>query len=200
MVAMNKRIILQPSDIMNDLTIISVHHKDKRARRFLLCRCVCGKEKVIQGSLITSGNTKSCGCRVQKAALTRLLPNNQGVINHLILQYKRHAKRRNIPYNLAYTQFESLIGKPCYYCGLPPSNIKITKNCKEGFIYSGIDRIDSTKDYSWDNVVSCCADCNRSKNNMSLVKFQEWVQRLNAMASQWSDPSLSNKGEEDERE
>lgn len=27
-----------------------------------LCRCDCGKEKVLQGKLIKSGNTKSCGC------------------------------------------------------------------------------------------------------------------------------------------
>lgn len=187
MVTMNKRIILQPGDTMNDLTVLSIHHKDKRARRFLLCRCVCGKEKVIQGSLITSGNTKSCGCRVQKAALTRLLPNNRGVINQLILQYKRHAKHRGIPYQLSYEQFEGLIRKTCFYCGLPPSNIKITKNCKEGFIYNGIDRVDSSSDYSFGNVVPCCADCNRAKNNISLDKFQDWVKRLCAMAIQWSN-------------
>ena len=172
---------------MNDLTVLAIDHKDKRARRFLLCRCICGNEKIIQGSLITSGNTKSCGCRVAKAQQFRRLPDNKGVINHLILQYKRLARNRNFEFALTYDDFSNLISKNCYYCGSPPSNIKRTKNCKEGFIYSGIDRLDSSLGYYPENSVPACAICNRAKNDLSVAEFRGWVLKLSAMAEQWGN-------------
>ena len=44
------------------LTVISFSHKDKRGKFFWNCKCICGKEKVIRGEKLRSGNTRSCGC------------------------------------------------------------------------------------------------------------------------------------------
>lgn len=44
------------------LTIIKRVENDKNNRTQYLCKCDCGKEKIIRGSSITSGNTRSCGC------------------------------------------------------------------------------------------------------------------------------------------
>ncbi len=182
---MNKTKPIPKGIKFNRLTIIRFHHKDKRWRRFYLCRCDCGTEKVIHGSLLKSGNTKSCGCLSREVKLARRLPGNRGVINHLILQYKRHARNRNLSFRLSYKRFSELIKGNCVYCGEPPSNVKITKNCKEGFVYSGIDRVDPKRGYSLGNVVSCCSLCNRAKNNLSLEQFKTWVKKLDAMAEQW---------------
>ena len=182
---MKKRKKLEVGDVIHELSIIALHHKDSKSRRFLLCKCVCGKTKVIQASLISSGNTKSCGCRIKKAAFLRKLPDNKGVINQIILGYKRHARNRNLPFRLSYKKFSELIREKCAYCGEPPSNIKITKNCKEGFVYSGIDRINPKRGYFSDNVVSCCSLCNRAKNNLSIKQFKSWIRKLNTMAEQW---------------
>jgi len=182
---MVNRKIPKPGEKYNRLTIISFHHSDKRWRKHYLCLCDCGNEKVIQGTLITSGNTKSCGClsKEVKSTLNRL-PNDGGVINHLILQYKRHAKDRGIEFNLSRSEFESLIRKPCFYCGMPPSNNKITKNCS-GFLYSGIDRIDSTQGYFIDNCVPACSICNIAKRDLTKQEFLTWVLRISSMAEQW---------------
>ena len=177
---------IKPGTKLNRLVIIRLHHKDKRWRRFYLCKCECGNRKVIQGSLMTSGNTRSCGCLAKEAKRARRLPNNRGVINHLILQYKRHARNRSLPFNLSYKRFSEIIGGNCAYCGEKPSNVKITKNCKEGFVYSGVDRVNPKRGYYSDNAVSCCSVCNRAKNNLSLMQFQVWARRLNAMAEQWA--------------
>ena len=177
---------------INRLTILGLHHKDKRWRRFYNCKCDCGNEKVIQGSLILSGNTKSCGCLGKEVRKTLFrLPNNKGVINHLILQYKRHAKNRGLIFELSYDEFAGLIQKPCHYCGLPPSNNKITKNCK-GFLYSGIDRVDPMKGYISDNVIPCCNMCNKAKRDFTTQIFFEWINRVylhskDAMAIQWGE-------------
>ena len=34
----------------------------KRGRSYWLCKCICGKEIIVPGNHIKSGNTKSCGC------------------------------------------------------------------------------------------------------------------------------------------
>jgi hypothetical protein len=59
------------------------------------------------------------------------------------------------------------------------------KNPKTGKIrsgvpitYNGIDRVDSTKGYFNENVVSCCKVCNRAKSNLSLDEFKEWISKV----------------------
>lgn len=44
------------------LVIIKRMDNDKWGHHRWLCRCVCGKEKIINGGDLKSGNTKSCGC------------------------------------------------------------------------------------------------------------------------------------------
>ena len=167
------------------LTVIRLDHTDQRWRRYYLFRCDCGQRKVIHGSAVVSGNTKSCGCLAKEARRATRLPNNQGVINQIILGYKRHARGRKLAWNLSAQDVRDLISKNCVYCDEPPSNIKITKNCKEGFVYSGIDRVNPKKGYSSSNAVSCCSLCNRAKNNLSLEQFKAWAKKLNAMPDQW---------------
>lgn len=175
----------------NRLTVLKFSHYDKNHRKHYLCRCDCGIEKTIQGSLLISGNTKSCGCLGKEIKKTlHKLPNNGGVINQIILGYKRHAKRRGFSWNLTFNEVSNIINKPCHYCGTINSNKKITKNCKEGFLYNGIDRVDSKKSYTIKNVVPCCNFCNKAKGNKSELEFIEWVKKINdyqnAMAEQWN--------------
>lgn len=172
------------------LTALSFDHADSNGRRYYLCECDCGTKKIIHGSAFKSGNTKSCGCLSKESGLLKKLPNNKGVINQIILGYKRHAKRRDLFWELEYEDVERIIKQPCYYCGKEKSNIKITKNCKEGFAYNGIDRIDNSIGYKITNVVPCCRFCNYSKSNIDVEDFIKWAYDLvlhqEAMANQWN--------------
>jgi hypothetical protein len=161
----------------NRFTVVRFHYKDERGRRFYLCKCECGTLKVVQGSALKDGHTKSCGCYGRDNKHAKLLPNNRSVINFLILQYKRHAKDRKIIFNLTFEEFEVIIRKSCYYCGLPPSNNAVTKNCK-GFLYSGIDRVNSVFGYNIHNCVPCCSFCNRAKMDKTETTFLDWVKRV----------------------
>ena len=44
------------------LTVVSFVGRDKWRNATWLCKCECGTEKAVRGNLLTSGNTKSCGC------------------------------------------------------------------------------------------------------------------------------------------
>lgn len=167
---MPKKNDIQPGDTFGRLTVIkqveSVRKPSGSMMSKFLCRCNCGKELCVLGQNLRTGNTKSCGCLVTDMRLAQKLPDNRGVINQVILGYKRHARDRNLVWDLCYDDVKRIINEPCFYCGAEKTNTKITKNCKEGYSYNGIDRVDNSKGYTIDNVVSCCKRCNTAKSNM----------------------------------
>jgi len=184
---------LQRGDRFGRLTVIKkdgVHKKPcGTTQSKYLCRCDCGKKVSVLMQNLKNGNTRSCGCLSQELKASKKLNDNRGVINQVILGYKRHARDRGLEWHLEYDDVKKLIALPCFYCGAENSNHKVTKNCREGFDYNGIDRIDSSKGYEINNVVTCCKKCNTAKSDMSQSEFIEWAKRVaehtQAMAEQW---------------
>ena len=54
------------------LSVISVSYR-KNGKVYYLCQCVCGKRKVVVGSALKSGNTRSCGCKKKEFSSQALL-------------------------------------------------------------------------------------------------------------------------------
>lgn len=184
----NNKSELKPDDKFNRLTILKFSHSDKRWRKWYVVKCDCGNEKTVMGSAMISGNTKSCGCLAKETKKAKRITKHHSEITAIMLGYKRHAERRGYEWLLDREFVERLIKNDCFYCGSKPMNIKKTKNSiGAGLHYSGIDRIDSTKNYTKDNVVPCCRICNYAKSNMNIEEFKEWAIRVGkkAMAEQW---------------
>jgi 5-methylcytosine-specific restriction endonuclease McrA len=168
------------------MVILSFHHKDKRWRRYYLCQCDCGSQKIIHGSLLKSGNTKSCGCLSREIRAATALPGSLGAMRQVILQnYKRGGKGKS--WNITEEEFYNTTQKSCFYCGVSPSQRRKGKGNGHDFIYNGIDRVDSKKGYTLDNIVPCCRNCNIAKNDMTTKEFLSWIIRVwgKAMADQW---------------
>ena len=53
-------------NIYGNLEVIERAENDSEGRAKWLCRCECGKEIVVSGKNLRSGNTKSCGCLKSK--------------------------------------------------------------------------------------------------------------------------------------
>ena len=182
---------IQAGTVFNKLTVLRMAHKDKRWRRHYLCRCICGKEKTIQGSLMISGNTKSCGCWSRESARLRALPHGFAARNQVLAGYKFKAKKTGKSFVLTGEQFGRIAASICFYCGQPPSNIHKSPHGTGDFVYSGIDKIDPRKAYTVNNTVPCCHRCNFAKSNRSQGEFIAWIRRVylhlskNAMADQW---------------
>lgn len=74
---------------------------------------------------------------------------------------------------IAYSQLN------CHYCGVKPFKLfngfmrwpHRDSYKKANFYYNGIDRVDSNKSYSLDNIVPACNYCNSGKNNLSYSEF-----------------------------
>lgn len=169
---------IQPGDKFNRLTCIGLSHIGKHNRTYFLFKCDCGNEKIILGSLVKSGNTKSCGCLSKEVKKSKIYPDNIGVTRQIILGYKRRAENRGFEWELTEEDVINIISKPCFYCGISASNMKITKNCKSGFAYNGIDRMDPKYGYFPGNCVPCCSQCNRAKMALKRDDFMMWIKRV----------------------
>ena len=54
------------------LTVEKYVGKNKSKQRLWLCKCDCGKEKIVPTRYLTSGDTKSCGCYRRECELRNL--------------------------------------------------------------------------------------------------------------------------------
>lgn len=184
---MKKKLHIKKGDIYNRLKCIKFSHIGPHYRSYFLFKCDCGNKKILLGSAVISGNTKSCGCLSIEVKKSRRISKNHSEVTAIILSYKRHAKSRGFKFELSRKFMSDLILKNCHYCKSTPGNFMKTKNSIIGLPFNGVDRIDSKKDYTENNVVTCCKMCNNAKSNHSTKVFMEWIKRVykNAMAEQW---------------
>ena len=172
---MGKTLIDLTGKKFNRLTVIKRSYPNNNwGNAKWLCKCDCGKEKVIEGSNLTRSLTKSCGClRNEKRRLKPGLASMRRVIN----SYKGNARKKGLEYNLTETQFKEIVQRDCFYCGAKPNNILNVKGLNGAYTYNGIDRIDNNKGYIVDNVVPCCKICNEAKKTRTLQEYKDWIEK-----------------------
>jgi hypothetical protein len=151
------------------LTVLSIDRvRDGKRRVFAKCICDCGKEKRIRCDLIKCESYISCGC------LSRNRLNVSGSLNHYFKgcgdlgatkfnEIKSGAKRRNIPFeitlNEAWTIFENQDKK----CALTGVDLYFGRIRNRHETNASLDRIDSSKGYSKENVEWVLKDINMMK-------------------------------------
>lgn len=139
-----------------------------------LCRCDCGTQVILPLTVLTSGNTKSCGCAT--FALRR--PAGTSARNRVLKAYKGAARRRGLAWALTDEDFDKITAQACHYCGCPPSARSVQAQGRSEFTYNGIDRVDNAIGYIPGNVVPACSQCNYAKKDMPYDEFMAWIARL----------------------
>ena len=158
------------------LTVVeAVGVRDSHAR--WRCICDCGLEKIVKTGMLKDKSVRSCGCLHNTPGGSHLAP-GISTRNMIIRTYKDNAKRINAVWELSIDEVVNLFSGNCFYCGCPPSRTRKTLNKHGSFTYNGIDRLDNTKGYSTNNVVSCCTVCNFKKHSMSYQEFFNWVMKV----------------------
>ena len=116
----------------------------------------------------------------------KLLPGEEG-FNLLVRIYKSNAKKKGREFTLTTEQFRSLTKSNCHYCNLAPQkeisnhNIKQAEVWNKGvYIYTGIDRKNSSEGYTPENSLPCCHQCNIAKMDMSYDEFISYLERLSS--------------------
>jgi hypothetical protein len=79
--------------------------------------------------------------------------------------FYQNSLRRNIEWTIQANHAMVLMAGPCHYCDILESGR-----------FNGLDRVDSLKGYTLENVVGCCRWCNRAKGQNTVEEFTAWLQ------------------------
>jgi hypothetical protein len=145
------RLDVKPGDEFNFLTVIEEDGKLHHAVAWK-CQCKCGNIVRTRGSLLYNGGIKSCGCH-------KLGQNNKGYRGYKELNgtlwnsIVKSAKKRNFEFSIsiedAWNKFIEQEGK----CALSGLNLEFTNKSKNTRLTTAsLDRIDSKKGYTVDNI------------------------------------------------
>ncbi len=175
------------------LTVIEIsNERGNRGQIKWMCKCECGNMHLVTGESLRSGKSKSCGClKKEFIEKNKFQKNNNREEAMLKVQYSHLVRRHNKICDdnnvIEFEVFSNLVKSKCYYCGAEHSKKIEDRNCESKtknkisdtiLNINGIDRLDSSKGYIKDNVVTCCKHCNTAKNTMSVEEFMEWIKRI----------------------
>jgi hypothetical protein len=133
--------------------------------------CDCGKTVCV-----IPHNGKSCGCLGEE---TRVVGGKKNRKYDPKISNARHVWHRYRDGGIDFDTFYHLSQQPCNYCGRMPYRASNYSSNQYGtFTYNGLDRIDSTKGHTLDNVVPCCADCNWMKGDRTQEEFLLHIGRI----------------------
>lgn len=168
----------QPGSRHGRLTLLRENGHDRWGGRLFLFRCDCGNEVTVRW-----GTTLSCGCLQHEATISgtnvkKRLKEGESGFNHLYSVYRLRARYKKREFALTRSEFRSLVVQPCHYCHAPPSCITRGRGFFGSFVYSGLDRMNSTGGYTPDNVIPCCGPCNIAKHTRSYAAFKQWIKAV----------------------
>lgn len=154
----------------------------KQKSQIVSCLCDCGNTHNVVLSALVQNLVVSCGCFHSEAVTKRnkdaALSTGIASFNYLLYRYKANAIKRQINWKLSTQQFAELTQRNCHYCDSEPKQIAIARGCNSSYTYNGIDRIDSSIGYVFDNCVPACKKCNRAKNDMSTEEFKTMIKKI----------------------
>ena len=170
----------------NQLTVLEeVKHNN---RLMFKVQCDCGRVDLKRKDWVIGGRTTSCkNCASKRTAAKYPPPINRkgccGLSGTHLLSIKSGASKRNLSFDLSaeflWNLFESQKGK----CALTGIDIILVNKIKNnnvdwGVITASLDRKDSNKGYTEDNVQWVHKEVNRLKNNYSLEELLHWSKLL----------------------
>ena len=171
------------------MTILELDHetydKEKQIKRsYFKVRCsVCGHESVVRADKLSKGAVDPQSCEFCNSQLKHKIADEKYKKtrnrNSRYNSIKWNAIGRGLNFPFSREEVDEYLKQPCFYCGSPYAN--------------GIDRIDSSKDYSKDNCVPCCAICNKMKNKFSLDLFLDKVEKIYKLHHNESSTTISKE-------
>jgi len=118
---------------------------------------------------------KPCYTKTQK-----IERNTDSTYKVLFATVKSGARKRGYKFNITLDEFKAIVIKKCYWCGedAPLKNPQSYKMPTLPAPAHGIDRLDNSVGYVYDNCVASCRVCNVAKNNSSIEEFRLWIKKI----------------------
>ena len=144
------------------------------------CKCICGNVRTVPATDLRNGGTRSCGCLKRDSLIERHKKTNPNRDSRYVLlsRYKYYATKRGLSFELDDETFYNIVQQPCVFCG--DKNVTVVENRYGNypFYFTGVDRIDSDKGYTADNVQPCCKMCNRMKMDHQEGFFLHHIEKV----------------------
>lgn len=157
--------------------------KTKNYAYSLKCLCDCGKHKIISAVAIKAGRTTSCGCRrdqYQKITgkNSKTYTGYEDIRGRYWEVIKKRASKRGVEFTITKEQVWELYLKQDRKCAL--SGIAIVFGISEALraTTASIDRIDSNKGYTIDNIQLLHKKVNIMKNVFTEDEFIGWCRQI----------------------
>ena len=172
------------------------NHKNKQ--HYWKCKCKCGHIKNVSYIRLLNKSVVSCGSINHKINIKKVLSQT------LFHKYKYNAIRRDLTFKItikqAWNKFEKQNGK----CALSGRELSFGNFCEDINRTASLDRIDSTKGYSVDNIQWVHKDINQMKWNMPQEEFIDLcakvVSHLNLKTEKDIDDFIANLQKEKENQ
>jgi hypothetical protein len=169
----NKNITIKKDDIFPGCRygMLVVKHRVKGG---LLCVCDCGNEKVLKSARIRLKQVKSCGCLHKKSGKDHhLFMGYEEIAQSVFNKIRAKAIDRNLSFSINIQELYGLYVNQNKLCAISGVPIKFKKNHKDEQTAS-LDRIDSNKPYTLDNVQWVHKKVNTMKWNLKQEEFLYW--------------------------
>lgn len=160
----------------NDWIVLKEDRIIKNSKTYLLCQCKCGIIKEVYLTNLKNNKSKCCkscsGKSVKlSAGFTKSWEGNAiGQLSGTMYSHiKSKARERNLEFSVSKQFLWDLLVKQNFKCALSSfpitlsTKINNTNNPDFKFITASLDRIDSTKEYTEDNVQWVHKDVNKMK-------------------------------------
>ena len=194
---MTKSSNLESGRVFTRWTVVSKAEKGNHQHVPYLCRCECGVEKVVDGTSLVSGNSRSCGCLAIDINRKRLRKRPYGVLYNTLV---RNAKLTSREVIISYEQFLKFVEiKNCEYCSQEIIWKEFAQNKRSGAPYN-LDRKDNDLGYSVENCVVCCGDCNQMKggrfNHSEFKRIGQLIRQMRMTRKNLYDNGNKQRGYE----
>lgn len=169
-----------------ELVVVALSNEKTKTRGLLWeCKCSCGKIVKLATNCLTSGNNKTCGDK-------KIHPKQSEYCGEIpmphITNTKQNAIKRNLEFTVSPEYLWQLFLQQNRKCSLSGVNLYFTTHSNASVGRSketnaSLDRIDSSKGYTEDNVQWVHKDLNRMKWSKTDDEFITWCNRVKS----WQD-------------
>lgn len=180
-----------PWEILEEVLMLEPRKKQgakSSRRRFYRVRCSCGYEGHRRADWVDDGRSIECKvCASKRTARVHGMPSSFRGVGGLSMTHfssiKHGAVRRGVPFDITIDFAWDLFKKQQGVCALSGELLVLEAKIRNssvdwGIITASLDRIDSSKGYTEDNVWWVHKDYNRFKNNYTMDKFLEMCRKV----------------------
>jgi hypothetical protein len=165
-------------NIYGRLTVVSFYEK-RKGQQYWKCKCNCGNETIVGHTHLTLQRVRSCGC--SHFYLKNKHPHWTGIGDMpgtYMGSLRQSAKKRKLEFNLTKEQLWKLFLNQNRKCILSGVELSFNSQHNKNDGTASLDRIDSSKGYTIDNVQWVHKIVNIMKHDVEEKEFFNWCKLI----------------------